>query len=80
MKMRYEYICFVEVERKPKTAVWSCRNNKSGREIGQVRWDAPWRQYCFFLTAASVYSAGCLEDIREFLRAAGDGRAIARRT
>ena len=66
---RYEFINF---EQKPqsesrKTSVWSCKNNKSGAELGEVRWYAPWRQYCFMPSGPTVYSAGCLADIQDFI-------------
>ena len=64
---RYEYIHFVQVEQKPKTSVWSCRNNKSGAEPGQVKWHGPWRRYCYFPTCPAVYSAGCLGNITSFI-------------
>lgn len=63
----YEYIHFVKVEQREKTAVWSCRNNKSGDELGIVKWHGPWRAYCFFPSGPAVYSAGCLIDLAEFM-------------
>lgn len=67
--MRYEYIHFVVIEEKPKTTVWSCRNNNSGGELGRVKWFGPWRQYCFFPVgnATTVFNRGCLEDIIHFI-------------
>lgn len=67
MKLEYQYLLFVEVERKAKTSVWSCRNKKSGAELGRVAWHGPWRQYCYFPTVQAVYSAGCLDDIADFI-------------
>ena len=65
--MRFEYIHFVLVGEKPKTKVWSCRNNKSDTELGVVKWYGPWRQYCFFAVPAAVFNLACLQDIIEFL-------------
>jgi len=67
MERTYEYIEFVRVEEKPKTSVWSCRNRKSGDELGIVRWHGPWRRYCYFPSVQAVYSEGCLTDIADFL-------------
>lgn len=64
---RYNYIYFMKIGDKPKTSVWTCRNNRSDVELGQVRWNAAWRQYCYFTTVDGVYSTGCLADIREFI-------------
>ena len=65
--MKFEYVHFVKTENKPKTSVWSCRNNNSSDELGIVKWYAPWRAYCFFPTVQAVYSAGCLMDINSFI-------------
>ena len=67
---RYKYIHMVKVDEKPKTSVWSVRNNTSGVHLGEVRWNGPWRQYCYFPNARAVYSSGCLEDIASFMREA----------
>ncbi len=71
----YEYIRFVKKMGKPKTSVWTCENIKSGYELGTIKWHGPWRQYCFFVTAPAVYSAGCHEDIADFIRKAMEARA-----
>lgn len=34
---RYKYIHFIKIAEKPKTSIWSCRNNKSGTELGQAK-------------------------------------------
>jgi len=73
MRTTYRYIHFVEIEKKPKTSVWSCRNNRTGGELGRVEWYGPWRQYCYSPTGSSaasqvVYSEGCLADIVAFLK------------
>ena len=67
MKTKYKFIQFVWVEDKPKTSVWSCRNNRSNRELGEIRWYPMWRQYCYFPTVQAIYSVGCLEDINHFI-------------
>lgn len=64
---RYKYIHFVEIAKRPKTSLFSCRNNKSGAELGRVCWYRPWRQYCFSAWGNEVYSSGCLRDIAQFL-------------
>lgn len=76
-KPKFEYIHFVLVDEKPKiyrTTVWSCQNNKSGEELGVVKWYGPWRQYCYFPAQPSVYSAGCMDDIANFIRMLMDER------
>lgn len=67
MKTDYEFIHFVQVAQKPKTAVFDCLNNRSSDKLGEVKWYPAWRQYCYFPAVQAVYSAGCLRDIQEFL-------------
>lgn len=65
--MKYKYINFKLIEKKPKTGIYRCCNNKSGEELGIIKWHNSWRQYCYFPTVQAVYSRGCLEDINNFL-------------
>ena len=74
MKTGYEYIYFEIIEEKPKTKVWGCYNNNSTTRIGEVKWYAGWRQYCFFPYEDSVFSKGCLDDIGEFIQQLMDER------
>jgi hypothetical protein len=67
VKQKYQYIHFVIIANKPRTQVYSCRNNRSMDELGQIKWYGPWRQYCYFPTVQAVYSAGCLKDIQDFM-------------
>lgn len=67
METKYTFVHFIKVDQKPKTSVWSCRNNRSNNELGEVKWHGPWRQYCYFPTVQAVYSAGCLRDIKDFV-------------
>ena len=76
---RFEYIHLVKIEDKPKTSVWSCRNNKSGDELGVIKWYPAWRQYCYFPTVQAVYSTGCLKDIEEFVEQLEAERVYAQR-
>ena len=71
MPVKYQYINFIEIEKKPKTSVYICMNNRSGRELGIVKWYPEWKQYCYFPTCQAVYSVGCLEDINDFIRSLG---------
>lgn len=77
MKTRYKYIHFVEIPTSRKTSVWSCYNNRSGDELGQVRWYSRWRQYCYFPVAQAVYNVGCLNDIVHFITQLADQRVDA---
>jgi hypothetical protein len=68
MKTQFQYIHFVQLETRGKTSVWSCRNTHHGEELGIIKWWGAWRQYCYFPTVEAIYSAGCLQDIQEFIK------------
>lgn len=65
-----KYLDFVPIQSGKATEYWSVCNRKSGIELGIVKWHALWRQPCYFPSLQAVYSAGCLNDIVEFMRAA----------
>jgi len=62
-----KYIEFIEEEPNPKTSVHSVKL-KNGGYIGEIRWYAPWRQYCWLIDDL-VFSAGCLDDLSDFIKA-----------
>ena len=74
----YPYIRFVRIP-----AVWTgrgvCRftvqNIRHGEQLGGVWWSRARRQYVFEPFGRTVYSAGCLADIQDFLRAMADQKA-----
>lgn len=64
---KYKYIHFVKLRHTPNFAVFSCRENESKIETGQVKYYPAWRQYCYFpgdLTTSGVRS---LKDIADFI-------------
>lgn len=66
------YIDFVEWDQPPitgKTKVWNIISRGSGRLLGQIRWYGPWRQYCFYPTAETLFNVGCMGDIIAFIEA-----------
>jgi hypothetical protein len=62
-----KYLCFEELEPKPKTKHFAVKNKTSGFILGCVKWHAPWRRYCFFIDYSSVFDAGCLAEIKGFI-------------
>ena len=65
MTLEYTYFRVVETARVPagKTSSWSVVSKK-GPELGIIAWYGPWRAYCFFPESDTVWSAGCLEELR----------------
>ena len=51
-----------------KTKVWTVGNINNDIWIGLIEWCNPWRQYCFFPRPETVFSAGCLDDLSDFLK------------
>jgi hypothetical protein len=69
-KTHYRYIYFVQIyslSKKRKTMQWDCRGWHSDQSLGQVKWYGPWRQYCFFPGADTVFNVGCMNDICNFI-------------
>ncbi len=36
-------------------------------ELGEIRWYSAWRRYVFFPRDGTLYDAGCLREVAEFL-------------
>ena len=72
IRFHYRFFRVDEQERRPgrRTREYRVVNVRSGDVIGAIRWYAPWRQFCFFPTADTVWSAGCLADLQDALRKA----------
>lgn len=62
----YEYMRIQKDEDLTKTSVFVVLD-KRGDLLGQIRWWASWRQYCFFPLNNRVFSQGCMNDICSFL-------------
>ena len=63
----YKFLKFVMVEQKPKTKVYEVYNTRYGALLGVVKWYGPWRRYCFWPQANCIFSAGCMEDVAQFI-------------
>jgi hypothetical protein len=64
-----EYLCFEELEAKPKTKQFAVKNKTSDFILGYVKWYGPWRCYCLFIDKPGlVFDAECLADIQDFLK------------
>lgn len=53
-----------------KTDVWDVWTIAEDAHLGQVRWHAPWRKYCFFVGGAGdecVFEQDCLRLIAEVI-------------
>ena len=50
-----------------KTHIYDCENVSSGQVIGTIAWYGPWRCYCFYPMSGTVFSSGCLRDVKDFI-------------
>jgi hypothetical protein len=52
-----------------RTKLWAVVRRDSGARLGTVRWFARWRQYVLEPATefGTLWSAGCLEEVRVFL-------------
>lgn len=46
-----------------KTQIVDILSRSSRAKLGEIRWLGRWRQYCFFPSAETVWSVGCLAEI-----------------
>ncbi len=68
VKTKYQFIHFEKLDVVAGRSSWSCHNNKTCDELGIVKWYSTWHQYCYFPYGEdTVYSAGCLNDIQDFI-------------
>ena len=67
----YKYITMIKTEDKPKTSVFEVYS-KHEDLLGEIRFFAQWRQYCFFPEDDCVFSKGCMEDINDFITKLGE--------
>ncbi|MBA4183035.1 MAG: hypothetical protein H0X49_03380 [Acidobacteria bacterium] len=64
--MESKYLDFQDVEVNRKTKLWYIKT-KNNSYLGQIKWYAPWRKYCFFPADATIWDQNCLQDINDFL-------------
>ncbi len=49
------------------TSIYRVFNKDNLEGLGEVKWFARWRQYCFFPFSDTVFEKTCLHDISEYL-------------
>lgn len=64
--MKYQYFEFRLFLEMPKTNIWQCWG-KRGDFLGTVEWYRGWPQYVFFPASETLWSSGCLSDVKDFL-------------
>jgi len=62
-----QYLVFEELPTKNKTKYITVINKNSEDIIGEIKWYASWRQYCFFPEYDTVWNTTCLNDVQEVI-------------
>ncbi len=65
--MKYLNFQFFAVSDSGKTNIWAVENKRNGYHLGWIKWHSQWRQYCFYPEKGTLYSVGCLDDIKNFI-------------
>lgn len=68
--IEYEYLEFKLDEEKPKTKVWHVLSKNAPAFLGAIKWHGPWRRYVFFASPHTLFDAGCLKEVVQFLEMA----------
>jgi hypothetical protein len=65
-KTKGPWLKFVElaIPERIKTTVWVVES-RSRASLGEVKWFAPWRRYCFY-PLSCILDASCLREIANF--------------
>ena len=66
MKHAFHFIHFVETPIR-EVRTYTCKNNRSGDELGGIVYHRPWHQWCFVPSGDAIFSADCLADVQTFL-------------
>jgi hypothetical protein len=66
------FLRFIEVGDTGKTKLYEV----GGRDVvlGQIKWFAPWRRYCFYPHADTLFDSSCLTEVNIFINTLMEGR------
>lgn len=65
----FKYFCVRAGKNRDKakrTFVYDIVDLRNGK-LGVVKWFGPWRQYCFYPAADTVWNTDCMKDVQDFL-------------
>ena len=62
-----KYLRFFLISMNPKTMTYEVLSINQGLRLAIIKWYGPWRQYCFYPEANTVWNVGCLQDINKFI-------------
>lgn len=64
-----KWIEFVKTPSSPKrkTDIYRIKTKDGLHFLGEIRWHAPWRKYCFYPCPSTIFETQCLKDIIAFI-------------
>lgn len=60
------------------TPIFFIAEKRTLGELGEIKWHAPWRAFCFFPEGGCVFDSGCVEKILEWVKTANEQYKRAR--
>lgn len=60
------YLNFNETKDTGKTKCWDVKS-LDGLKLGEIKWYASWRKYCFFTMPNCIFDIKCIKEITEFI-------------
>lgn len=75
-ELESQYLSFETEPPKPprKTTITYVVSKSSGGLLAEIRWHAPWRQYCAFFTGGTIFNWTCLAEINDYISLLMDER------
>lgn len=65
-----EYLAFEEqdwLDARRRTKVWTVRSARHGDALAEIEWSGRWRQYVLRPLGETIWSAGCLAAVNQFI-------------
>lgn len=50
-----------------KTKIFRIWNKVTKDDLGEIKWNGSWRQYCFYPDSYTFWAKGCLLEVAEFI-------------
>ena len=63
-----KYLAFVIAPTEKKTLTVAIINRHHQEIIGEIKWFAKWRQYCFFPYKDTVWNTTCMDDVHSVIK------------
>lgn len=62
------YLQFIDAPTKTKTTVLVILSRRTAKQLGVIKFNPQWRQFVFFPDNMTIWSDGCLEEIKWQIR------------